>query len=499
MDDDPRDRGDGAVPPSSIPARHADGLPDRIAGLAEFGEHLARAPFDRTSLLDTVVRQVAATVGEACGVFLLDPLGTTLELVAVHHPDPRARDLAIAMFAEQPHGPGEGLLGGVLQSGAPVTFSDLGPELLDTFYADTGYSAFYHDFPVRSLVAVPMHAHTKVIGALVVFRGSAEHPYDADEVAYVIDLAERASIAVHNVQLMEDERDTAVLLHAVVDTAPDPILVVDDSGLILMANRATARVFGHAPEDLVRRPLTFLMPDTRSIADLHERIGGSGQVEGRRSDGSVVPLELSLSSVEIGGRTVFTGVVHDLTPRRRIEARLRELANTDPLTGLANRSRFRHHLDRATRVGEPFAVLFVDLDNFKAINDEWGHDTGDRLLTNVAKRISGCAREADQVARWGGDEFIVLAGIGDEREAESLADRIVEALSRPVTAYGHRFMVTASIGLALFPGDDRSPNRLIHLADAAMYRAKSEGAGRWARSTPDLVSAPGRRPLPVRP
>lgn len=470
-----------------------DGVPTPHLGtthpvLASLGEHLARHQFDRASLLATVVEHLSLGLGDAAAIFLLDEDRRCFELAALHHPDPAAAATIEQMFRALPHPTDSGLLGAVLASSEPLVIRHLTPTLLDALYAETPYRDFYANFPIHGIVIVPLEARGVDLGAIAVIRTETDLAYDEADVAFLVDLGERAAMGLHNIDLFEAEQASAELLRAVIETATDAIFVVDAEGKFLLANRATERIFGHPVADLIGQDLSLILPGHAAEP------AGPSEHDGRRRDGSRVPVELSLTAVDVRDRTLYTGVLQDISGRKRAEARLAVLAHTDPLTGLANRARFRQHLDRATRTTAPFSVLFVDLDNFKTINDEWGHDTGDRVLTNVAQRLAGCIRAGDLLARWGGDEFTILAASNDPDEATALADRIVTSFTQPVTAYGHRFRVSASIGVARFPDDDRSPNRLVHCADEAMYGAKNDRPGTWRRY--EGAGAHRRGPLP---
>ena len=182
-----------------------------------------------------------------------------------------------------------------------------------------------------------------------------------------------------------------------------------------------------------------------------------------------------------GGGCILT--FEDMTERRRAEAQVEHMAQHDALTGLANRSRLRARLEeslaRADR-GECFAVLCLDLDRFKAVNDTLGHPVGDELLRAVTSRIGGSIRAQDTAARLGGDEFaIIQAGVDQPHEATALARRLIEELTKPYEIGGHTVIVGASIGVAIGPLDGTSPDTLLKHADLALYRAKAEGRGTW--------------------
>ena len=187
---------------------------------------------------------------------------------------------------------------------------------------------------------------------------------------------------------------------------------------------------------------------------------------------------------DAGSARKMLGVLQDITVRKEAEERTRFLADHDELTGLPNRSLFKRSLaqaiQRAGRTGKFLSVLFLDLDRFKNINDSLGHETGDQVLRAVAERLSGCVRQVDVVARFGGDEFAVLIeGLTAEDQAGAVARKIVDALAKPLVLAGRQYRPGASIGISTYPTDGRDVLSLQKNADIAMYRAKEEGRGNF--------------------
>ncbi len=194
------------------------------------------------------------------------------------------------------------------------------------------------------------------------------------------------------------------------------------------------------------------------------------------------------------GSTLWHGFARLITERRRMEEELTRLAYHDGLTGLPNRSSLQIILEErigdAMVLGHELALLHLDLDNFKDINDVWGHSTGDRLLVHLARRLVDCTGGDGVLGRLGGDEFLVLVEGGDAAAAaESLAARLCEALDRPLKLDQRTVRVTGSIGISLFPKDGETAEDLLRHSDAALYRAKSRGTGSWARYAPELTAA----------
>ncbi len=198
------------------------------------------------------------------------------------------------------------------------------------------------------------------------------------------------------------------------------------------------------------------------------------------------------------GRRVSQGLLVDTTEQKRLEEQLLHDALHDPLTGLANRVLFRDHVERALagrgRRRAKVAVLFLDLDNFKVVNDSLGHRAGDRLLVEVARRLSATIRATDVAARQGGDEFTVLLDrVRSVGEATEFAERLFEELGRPIELDGRAIVVGVSIGIAMAAGSDIAADDLLAHADAAMYEAKAKGRGRFAVFDPSMrVRARGR-------
>jgi diguanylate cyclase (GGDEF)-like protein len=204
----------------------------------------------------------------------------------------------------------------------------------------------------------------------------------------------------------------------------------------------------------------------------------------RRKDGSLYPVEVRLQLFDAEDPPVFVAVITDITDRMEAQMQLQFLAHHDALTSLPNRALFLERLDhaltRARWTKRPLAVLFLDLDRFKNINDTLGHDIGDSTLRVAAKRLTDCVREGDTVARFGGDEFtVLLEDLANSDDVPNVAQKILEALSRPFDVEGREFVVTTSIGISLYPSDGEDSLKLLRNADTAMYRAKEQGRNKY--------------------
>ncbi len=292
---------------------------------------------------------------------------------------------------------------------------------------------------------------------------------------------------------MTEQAQTLELVASVFDSSNEGILLMDPQQRVIAINPAACRISGYAPEAIVGQPLARLVvPEDPELhcAALWARAAHSGHWQGevpmRRADGSPLHAWLSLAAVFDEQRRPrhVAAVFIDISARKAEEQRIRRLAYRDKLTGLPNRAlaqdRLQHALRKAQRLQRPLAVLFLDLDRFKPVNDTYGHAVGDHLLQAVAARMEQTLRAADTVARLGGDEFLViLEDIDGTASVAEIAERLVDALQTPFAVDGHVLQIGTSIGIALYPEDGEEPERLVHSADTAMYRAKEAGRNRY--------------------
>jgi diguanylate cyclase (GGDEF)-like protein/PAS domain S-box-containing protein len=289
------------------------------------------------------------------------------------------------------------------------------------------------------------------------------------------------------------EKEVAAARHrAVVENAAEGILTVGLDGTIGSFNAAAEAMFGWTATEIVGQPITMLFPAEQDDA-LAEFSVGSGAVghsnaqrhdvetAGVRRDKTEFPMMVSTSAVAVeGAAPIISAIVRDLSDQKRFEAQLAYQAAHDPLTGLPNRLMLTDRLDRALarvrRHDRMCAVLYVDLDRFKAVNDTLGHTVGDRLLVEAAVRIQAAVRETDTVARLGGDEFVVLCeDIEGVHDATDFAERIIAAVEIPFRFGDDDPHVSATIGIAFSVDGTETANAMLANADIAMYRAKDNG------------------------
>lgn len=295
-------------------------------------------------------------------------------------------------------------------------------------------------------------------------------------------------------------RDREARLEAILDNAADAIVTVDTHGVVVSANAATARLFGYPAEHLIGLAFGTLVPagfDGDAHAELTRLSSAKPEesvLEGRNARGQAFPLSISVAPVHLQREGFFVCILRDLTEQQRSQERIHRLAHHDALTGLENRFALNVRLERqlasARRHNEPVAVLFIDLDHFKKINDSLGHAAGDKLLVGAAERMKDLLREVDTLARLGGDEFIiVLAGPLTPDSVTGVAVRVVESLSQPYQLSGSTAHSGCSVGVALFPDDGEDAATLIRHADMAMYAAKREGRGNFQFFSPEMNAA----------
>ncbi len=350
---------------------------------------------------------------------------------------------------------------------------------------------------LRSLVCVPLFQAGEAIGVVKVFSHLL-HAFDDDDVRMLGLMAGALAAALGKQMAFDAHTRAQALLRAseermrtMLEHAHDAVVSMDGNGCVTQWNRAAERLFGWTPIEAMGEPVADLIvpADLRlefarivasfvasaNLEDVHQRVA----VPALDRAGRPLSVEVSLSATRIDGRWELTAFAHDVSERKQLEIRLREMALSDGLTGLANRRSFMETLDkavsRAARLGHPMALLFLDLDRFKQINDHFGHHVGDLALQAFAQRLECAVRRGDTVARLGGDEFTVLAeGVDTIEQAQAIARKIIEAMKAPLDIDG--VLLRTSIGISLY----RAPldaSQFLREADRAMYIAKRHHAG----------------------
>ena len=279
--------------------------------------------------------------------------------------------------------------------------------------------------------------------------------------------------------------------------ALDPIMTLDEGGRIVEFNDAAERVFLYKRQEVFGLGLAELVIaepwQDKLLAAIEdcasgkptELVGKWIEIQALRRDGQVFHADFSISCVSVEGVTLFTVMVRDITHRKQMEGQLKYEALHDPLTGLSNRNGFNQCLEESFQrfkqgTGAPFALLFLDFDRFKVINDSLGHDIGDLLLENIARRLQACVRQSDRIARLGGDEFtIVLSNIESIDQATQMCERIQQKLASPFNLRGHQVSTSASIGVVLSSAEYEEARDILRDADITMYSAKAAGKAQY--------------------
>ena len=309
----------------------------------------------------------------------------------------------------------------------------------------------------------------------------------------------RSRIAAERMRLLRLARQ----YEAIVESSEDAIISKDLTGRVTSWNGSAERIFGYTAAEMLGRPMTILFPTERLDEEgrILERICRGEKVEHfetvrQTKDGREISVSVTISPItnERGEVVGASKIARNITERVQLAQRIWSQANHDELTRLPNRRLFTERLAgelaRASRSGKLIALMFIDLDRFKAVNDSLGHDAGDQLLIEAARRIGECVRAGDLVARLGGDEFIVLlTDLESAVEIDPIANRLISSIQDPFAVRSEQAQISASIGIAVFPNDGQTAETLLRHADQAMYEAKKDGRNRTRYFTQSLEAA----------
>ncbi|MBI4998500.1 MAG: EAL domain-containing protein [Rhodocyclales bacterium] len=358
---------------------------------------------------------------------------------------------------------------------------------------------------LNAAAALPLKAGGEVLGAISLYARTVG-AFDDREIALLRELADDIAYGIKTLREAAVRRQVEqelLLGRQAVDSSNDGIMITDSAlrdRPLIYVNPAFERITGYTSAEALGRNARFLLgDDTDQIGveelrrALHEQRAAKIVLRNYRKDGSLFWNELSLAPVHGEGSQVrhFVSIINDISERKSYESQLEYQAGHDALTGLANRNLLADRLDqaitRAKRTKSTVAVLLLDLDRFKLVNDGLGHDIGNALLKIVAQRLTACMRSIDTVARLGGDEFVVvMTDLDSEHDAAPTARKLLKQVSQPMTVAEREIVATASLGIALYPKDAEQATALLRNADVAMYRAKELGRNSMQFYTPAL-------------
>lgn len=366
----------------------------------------------------------------------------------------------------------------------------------------------------QSCACLPLHKQGKVFGAFTLYAAEID-AFDESARRLLEEMASDIDYALNRF-IVEAEREQFKehLLHSeesfrlMLENSLDAVINMGVNGLISEWSGAAEAIFGYSREEAVGRPLGDLIVPPQ-FREAHARgmqrllstgeskiIGKLIEIIAMRRDGMEFPVEMSVAQVNRGNEVFFSSFVRDITERKKSEARIQYLANHDALTGLPNRNqlleRAKYSISLTQRTQQKIAIMFLDIDHFKDVNDTLGHSVGDLLLLELARRLNSVLREEDTVSRLGGDEFIFMLPNADEYAAAQVAQKLLDVIDRPMQIENHQLSVTASIGIALYPNDGTELETLLRNADVAMYKAKQEHRNGYRFYTAKMQSQSAR-------
>lgn len=291
-------------------------------------------------------------------------------------------------------------------------------------------------------------------------------------------------------RLEMQSEESEMKFQSVIESAKDAIIVADFQGAIVQWNQGAETIFGYSEKEILGRNISVIIPDRfkeahnkgmeayRKTREPHV-IGSTVELTGSRKDGSEFQLEMSVGTWETEKGVFFSSIIRDITERKASEDKINDLVYLDPLTGLPNRRLFNDRLDsllrQADERGLNFSLFYMDLDNFKMINDRFGHSIGDLFLQSVASRLEAQISPKDTLSRLGGDEFILLLPNTEYSKAADRAQELIKALNAPFRFENEEIFTSVSVGISMFPFDGDDSETLVKNADIAMYQAKEGG------------------------
>ena len=353
----------------------------------------------------------------------------------------------------------------------------------------------------RSVAAFPIYQSGKCFGGISVYSSTVDF-FTPELISLMVGLADDISFKLTNVDLERQRQADLVQLERaakVFEHSKEGILVTDSNNRIISINQSFTNITGYQPEEAIGKTPKILSSgrhDAAFFKDMWDAVikhdGWQGEIWNKRKNGEIYPEDLTLISVRNDAGIVinFIAIFSDISERKLAQDRIQLLAHYDVLTGLPNRLLFNDRLEQALisaqRNQTTVALLFLDLDRFKNINDTLGHDAGDQLLQAAAERLLTCVREQDTVSRQGGDEFVAVLPGTNAEGAALVAQKMLEVIVQPYLIMGHELRISSSIGIAIYPEQASDAETLIKHADVAMYQAKASGRNKYLQFQPDM-------------
>jgi diguanylate cyclase (GGDEF)-like protein/PAS domain S-box-containing protein len=354
---------------------------------------------------------------------------------------------------------------------------------MDADHIGKGYSLGAVDYILKPFD--PLMLKAKVRNFINLYKLNQRLVQQADDLLGKTRELEKANQELFD--LTHELRRSEALANVISETSIDSMIILDEKGTILKVNPAVEMMFHYDEQELLHQNIRLLFSNTQSYTYMDSILGAfSGistnnlkDIYAARKDGSLLPVEIQISKRYVGEKFIIACTIRDMTNQKKTQELISHMAYHDGLTNLPNRRRFndflQSQLDEARATDKPFALLYLDLDRFKYVNDSLGHHIGDRLLQEVSGRLLEAVRASDFVSRLGGDEFVVVLPETNREQAISIAESLIERFRLPFHIDRYELVVTTSIGLSVFPFDGEDKLVLLKHADAALYRAKEQG------------------------
>jgi diguanylate cyclase (GGDEF)-like protein/PAS domain S-box-containing protein len=362
---------------------------------------------------------------------------------------------------------------------------------MDSEHIFTGYSVGAIDYILKPFDPTILKA--KVEGFVDLYKLNKQLVQQADSLREKTKEIEQANLELS--KTAAELRVSEAIATVISETSIDTMVVIDEHGRVLKVNPAVEKMFNYMETEIVNQPLTILFSEEKSkisidnilntIKNVNHLLGYENlyEVTASRKDGSSFPVEIQIGKRYVQNRSLIAFTIRDITKKKQDQEKITHMAYHDSLTNLPNRRLFNEQLtlklNEARQSYQPLVIMYVDMDRFKYINDSLGHMMGDRLLQEIAKRLSESVRKQDLVARVGGDEFTILLPETDRESALEIAEEIFKVFKSPFYIDNYELFLTTCIGISTFPYDGEDSQVLLRNADAALYRAKEQGKNQY--------------------